>query len=111
MAPADGFVKVAKVEEIPPGTGKPVVVGDVKVALFNVGGSFHAIDNVCPHQGGALGEGFLKGHVVTCPFHFWQFDIKTGRCPEFPEARVSRFAVRVEGSEISVSPEPLDREI
>ena len=105
------FHKVALVADIPPGTGKPVDVGGVKVALFNVDGKFHAIDNTCPHQGGPLGEGFLQGRVVTCPFHFWQFDIQTGRCPEFPDARVSRFAVKVAGGEISVSPEPLDPEV
>lgn len=111
MGAPGSFKRVARVEEIPPGTGKPVEVDGVKVALFNVDGSFHAIDNTCPHQGGPLGEGFLQGSVVTCPFHFWQFDLKTGRCPEFPDARVSRFAVRVDGSEISVSPEPLDKEL
>jgi len=104
------FHKVALVEEIPPGTGKPVDVDGVKVALFNVEGRFHAIDNVCPHQGGPLGEGFVRGRIVTCPFHFWQFDVTTGRCPEFPDASVSRFAVKVDSREVSVSPEPLNEE-
>jgi 3-phenylpropionate/trans-cinnamate dioxygenase ferredoxin component len=106
----DRFHKAARAADIPPGTGKVVVVGGKKVALFNVGGAFHAIDNTCPHQGGPLGEGYLAGRVVTCPYHFWQFDVVQGHSPEFPEARVDRFAVRVEGQEIFVGETPLKEE-
>lgn len=102
-----GFHKVARVAEIPPGTGRTVDAGGRKVALFNVGGRFHAIDNQCPHAGGSLGEGILDGCIVTCPYHFWQFDVRKGHSPEFEDARVDRFEVRVEGEEISVCPVPL----
>jgi nitrite reductase (NADH) small subunit/3-phenylpropionate/trans-cinnamate dioxygenase ferredoxin subunit len=102
-----GFHKVARVAEIPPGTGRTVDVGGRKVALFNVDGTFHAIDNQCPHAGGALGEGILDGCIVTCPYHFWQFDVRKGHSPEFPDARVDRFQVRVEGDEISVCAAPV----
>ena len=54
-----------------------------------------------------LGEGIITDCVVTCPYHFWQFDIKTGKSPEFPEACVDRFEVKVQGEEISVCSEPL----
>jgi nitrite reductase (NADH) small subunit/3-phenylpropionate/trans-cinnamate dioxygenase ferredoxin subunit len=105
------FHKVARTGEIPPGTGRTVDLGGVKVALFNVEGAYHAIDDTCPHQGGSLGEGILSGCVVTCPYHFWQFDVTKGQAPEFPEARVGRFAVKVEGEEISVCDVPLGEEI
>lgn len=100
------FHKVARVSDVPPGTGRPVDVNGRRVALFNVEGTFHAIDNGCPHAGGPLGEGFLLGCVVTCPFHFWQFDVRSGQSPEFPEARVACFPVRVDGDQVSVCDEP-----
>ena len=56
-----------------------VVVGEQIVALFSVGGELFALDGVCPHQGGPLGEGELIGCVVTCPWHGWQFDVRTGQ--------------------------------
>ena len=96
------FVRVAAVSEIPEGTGMAVNPNGVRVALFNVKGRFHAIDGICPHQGGPLGEGFLRGTVVTCPLHFWQFDVVRGHAPDLPEASITRFAVKVEGGEIFV---------
>jgi nitrite reductase/ring-hydroxylating ferredoxin subunit len=100
------FYKVARVVDVPPGTGRTVDVNGVKVALFNVNGRFYAIDDRCPHAGGSLGEGILDGCVVTCPHHFWQFDVRRGHAPEFPEARVDRFEVRLDGQEIAVREEP-----
>lgn len=96
------FVKVASVEEVPEGTGRAVEANGKRVALFNVGGEFHAVDGVCPHQGGPLGEGILRGSVVTCPWHFWQFDVVKGHAPEFPEATIPKYRVRVDGSDVLV---------
>jgi nitrite reductase/ring-hydroxylating ferredoxin subunit len=97
-----GLVRVASVSEIPAGTGKAVQANGRAVALFNVDGVFHAIDGTCPHQGGPLGEGYLKGTVVTCPYHFWQFDVVTGRAPDFPQASIATFPVTVEGDDVFV---------
>jgi nitrite reductase/ring-hydroxylating ferredoxin subunit len=55
------------------------VAGDRIVALFHVGAEFFALDGVCPHQGGPLGKGQLCGHTLTCPWHGWQFDVRTGQ--------------------------------
>lgn len=96
------FVKVAATGDLEPGNGKVVEVGDVRVALFNVGGSYHAIDNTCPHAMGPLGEGDLEGTVVTCPWHMWQFDVVTGQCPHNPGMKVHTYPVRVEGEEVRV---------
>ena len=103
------FHRVVRVEEVPPGTGRVVDVAGAPVALFNVEGRFHAIANACPHQGGPLGEGFLDGCVVTCPWHFWQFDVTKGHAPEFPEMTIDRFVVKVEAGEVHVSDSPLTR--
>ncbi|MCX5723204.1 MAG: Rieske 2Fe-2S domain-containing protein, partial [Nitrospirae bacterium] len=61
------FVTVATVEDIPPGTGRTVEVQGIRLALFNVEGTFYSVDNTCPHAGGPLGEGHLEGCLVECP--------------------------------------------
>lgn len=68
-------------KELPPeGKGQVILLPDgQEVAIFCKDGRYYAIDNLCPHEGGPLGEGALKGDSVTCPWHNWQFDIKTGR--------------------------------
>ncbi len=97
------FVKVAKTDEIVPGQGKMIEVGGKKIALFNVEGSFHAIDDTCTHRGGSLSEGSLEGNQVTCPLHGARFDVTTGEVlgPPAPQG-VARYNVRVEGSDIQV---------
>jgi nitrite reductase (NADH) small subunit/3-phenylpropionate/trans-cinnamate dioxygenase ferredoxin subunit len=97
------FVTVATVEDIPPGTGRTVEVHGVWIALFNVEGSFYAVDNTCPHAGGPLGEGHLEGHVVKCPWHGWQFNVQTGERPENPNITVACCPVRIEGNQVQVA--------
>ena len=97
------FVHVAKKSEIPSGQGRMFEVGGKQVAVFNVAGKFHAIDNVCEHQGGPLAEGDLEGCVVTCPWHGWTYDVTSGESPDDPGTRVTRFDVRVEGDEVLVA--------
>ena len=86
---------VARADEIPPGGRKIVQVGDLSVGVFNLGGEYFALRNRCPHQGGPLCEGRLAGYVVSpkpgeyeyvrdgeilrCPWHGWEFDIRTGQ--------------------------------
>src|ERR1043165_8491851 len=75
--PSGQFVAVARVGEIPPGKARQGRVGGRWVALFHIDGAYHAIDNLCLHRGGPLCEGAVGGHVVTCPWHGWQFDVRT----------------------------------
>ena len=63
----EGFQAVAKVEEVPPGQSKLVTLNNRTIALFNVDGKVYAIHNLCPHEGGPLNEGRVKGFVVGCP--------------------------------------------
>ena len=97
------FITVARVEEIPPGTGRTVEVQGVWIALFNIDGSFYAVDNTCPHAGGPLGEGHLEGHIVECPWHGWRFDVQTGARPENPNITIACCHVRIEGNHIQVA--------
>ena len=97
------LVKVAEAKEVAPGTGKVVGAEGRSIALFNVAGTFHAIDNTCTHQGGPLGEGELSGEVVTCPWHGAQFNVKTGDVLA-PPARIGvrSFPVQVQGDDVLV---------
>jgi len=97
------FVKVARTEEVPVGTARMVEVNGKEIALFNVGGSFHAIDNTCTHVGGSLSEGEIDGAEVTCPWHGAMFDVTTGQVLGPPAAsNVTRYNVRVEDSDIEI---------
>ena len=97
------FVKVARTEEIPIGRARMVEVNGKEIALFNVGGSFHAIDNTCTHVGGPLSEGEIDGAQVTCPWHGGVFDVTTGEVLGPPPGRaVNRYNVRVDGPDIEV---------
>lgn len=96
------FIKVAKKQDIAPGQGIVCEVQGKTVALFNVGSEFCAMTNRCPHRGGPLGEGDLQGTVVTCPWHAWQFDVKTGANVENPEQVLPTYQVKVEGEGVWV---------
>jgi nitrite reductase/ring-hydroxylating ferredoxin subunit len=97
------FVTVAKVADILPGTGLTVEVHGIWIALFNVNGSFYAVDNTCPHAGGPLGEGHLDGLVVECPWHGWRFNVQTGERPENPKIAVACCPVRIEKEQVQVA--------
>lgn len=81
------WIPIAVASDCPPGTSIERVAGDRMVAIANVEGRFHAIDGLCPHQGGPLGTGMLCGTVLTCPWHGWQFDVTTGRHRISPTVR------------------------
>ncbi len=96
------FVKVATTDEIEPGTGKLVQVNGLEIAVFNVGGQFYASGAVCPHEGGPLEDGTLDGDIVICPWHGFDFDLKTGECLVDSDLRVPTYPVKVEGNSILV---------
>ena len=81
------------------------MAGDRIVALFNVDGQFYALDGICPHQGGPLGKGTLNGCVITCPWHGFQFDVRTGQNVSNPGIVHGAFAVKVEDGAVLVEVE------
>ena len=97
------FIPVADVTEIPPGTAKVVEVQKVEVALFNLEGAIYALDNMCQHAGGPLGEGKIKDDIVICPWHGYRYHIKTGKYLKNPDMSVACYPVKVENGKISVS--------
>lgn len=96
------FVRVAGTTDVKPGHGIVAEVNGKTLAVFNVDGTFHAIDNTCLHRGGPLGEGEVEGSVVTCPWHGWKFDVTTGVCVANPSAKVERYDIQIEGTDVKV---------
>jgi 3-phenylpropionate/trans-cinnamate dioxygenase ferredoxin component len=96
------FVRVTGTGDVKPGHGIVAEVSGKTLAVFNVDGMFHAIDNTCVHRGGPLGEGDMEGSVVTCPWHGWQFNVTTGECVNNPSAKVEVYPVQVEGTDVKV---------
>jgi nitrite reductase/ring-hydroxylating ferredoxin subunit len=101
--PEQGFVTVARADEVPPGTMRPVRAGDREFALAHVDGAFHALQPSCPHLGGPLGYGRLEDCVLSCPWHGWQFNVATGE-NEFDRAiTIEKYDVVVENGEVKVA--------
>ena len=111
---------IATVDEIPPGERKIVEVAGRSIGVFNLDGAFFALRNRCPHQGGPLCSGTLSGlitasapgaysysragEIVRCPWHGWEFDIRTGQSWCDPtHVRVRSYAVTIEGQQPAAS--------
>lgn len=110
--------EVAKVSEIPPGSVKIVEAGGRSIGVYNVSGQYYALRNVCPHQGAELCKGLItpyvnshrpgnfeyerEGEIVRCPWHQWEFDIKTGCLVVDPATRTKSYEVTVEKFGVSV---------
>ena len=104
------WVRLCGVGEAPTvGKVAEAEVNGVEICLANVNGTLSALDNICPHRQGPLGQGWLEGEAVVCPWHSWTFSLKTG-LSEYPvHERVDVFAVRVEGEDVMVNLEPEPR--
>jgi nitrite reductase/ring-hydroxylating ferredoxin subunit len=98
-----GFVKLATLDDLPPGSSRECEHAGQIIALFHIdGGQILAVDGICPHQGGPLANGEVAGTIVTCPWHGWKFDLADGRCLLHPRIKQPTFEVRVDGSDILV---------
>jgi 3-phenylpropionate/trans-cinnamate dioxygenase ferredoxin subunit len=97
------FTKAATIQEIPAGKAKQVDLNGRKIGIFNVGGTFYAIEDVCTHRGAPLSEGQVVGTQVTCPWHGARYELTTGAnlSPPAPKG-VAAFPVQVVGDEIQV---------
>ena len=70
------FVKVGSLSKLSPGSVMEALVGDGTYAICNAGGEIYALDGICPHSGGPLGQGALHGTTLVCPWHAWEFDCR-----------------------------------
>jgi nitrite reductase/ring-hydroxylating ferredoxin subunit len=98
----ESFVSVGNLDQFPVGQGRILSVARKPVAIFNVGGTLYAVNNICPHLGGPLGAGRLQGRVVTCPYHRMAFDVTTGESTDEFGHRVQSYDVRVSDDEVFV---------
>ncbi len=97
------FVKAATKSEIADQSVKLLNIEGKRIALFNLGGEFYALDDTCPHASGPLSEGSIEGEDVECPWHGSRFNIKTGEVTAPPaDENVARYNVRVTGDDIEV---------
>ena len=94
------FLDVGRASSLPPNSVMEVEVGDRLFAICNVGGTLYALDGICPHTGGPLGQGQIDEGRLVCPYHMWEFDCRTGEFDYDPSKRVATFEVRVEGDDI-----------
>ena len=98
------FLKVARTSEIPQGGKKLVEVDFLPVAIFNIGGEYYAIEDVCTHDGGPLAEGELENEEIICPRHGARFNVKTGQALCMPAFEsVECYEVKIENDEIYIS--------
>ena len=96
------FVRVAALADIKPGQGIVAETNGRALAVFNVDGTIHAINNTCCHREGPLGEGELEGNIVTCPWHGWRYNVTTGACINNPSAKVEAYQVKIEGEDVKI---------
>lgn len=102
------FLPVLDAAALPPGKGETIELGGRRIAVFNIGGQFYALDDTCPHRGGPLGPGWIEGEkcTVACPLHGWEFDLKTGACLTVPSRPVRAHLVRVVEGKVEIAVQP-----
>jgi 3-phenylpropionate/trans-cinnamate dioxygenase ferredoxin component len=97
------FIRVANVAEVPDPGRKLVEVDDRLVVVIHTAGHFYAIDDVCTHDGGPLGEGELEGFTIACPRHGAKFDVRDGRALTMPATKATvTHDVKVVGEDVLV---------
>jgi 3-phenylpropionate/trans-cinnamate dioxygenase ferredoxin component len=97
------FVTVAKADQVPEGQLKVFRAAGARVAVCRLEGKFYAVEDVCTHDEGPLGEGTLRGEEVECPRHGARFNVKSGAAVSMPAVvPVKVFEVRVEGADLQV---------
>jgi NAD(P)H-dependent nitrite reductase small subunit len=95
-------IKVSILSDFPAGTSKILSLGGIGLAVFNIDGRLYAIRNRCPHEGGPVASGALKGTLITCPRHGWQFDLRTGQSTNRQSFSVKTYPVTVKDGAVYV---------
>jgi nitrite reductase (NADH) small subunit len=97
------FVKLTSEAELPPpGEAREFSCGDKTICVANVQGSITAMENVCLHRGGPLGQGAIENGKVVCPWHGWQWDPQSGEATHNPRAKLAVFPLKVENGNVMV---------
>lgn len=97
------FIKLTTKSELPPeGEAREFPCGDKVICVANVNGTITAMDNVCLHRGGPLGQGTIEGDKLVCPWHGWQWDPKTGAAVHAPGAKVAVYPLEMENDDLMI---------
>jgi nitrite reductase (NADH) small subunit len=97
------FVKIASKADLPGSDeAREFPCGERTICVANVEGNLTALDNVCLHRGGPLGQGIIVDGKIVCPWHGWMYDPKTGQATHNPAAKVAVYPLKVEGEDVFV---------
>jgi nitrite reductase (NADH) small subunit len=96
------LVKVGPLEALPPGSVAEVEAGGATYAICNFEGELHCLQGACPHAGGPLGQGTLNGTLLTCPWHGWEFDCRSGVNDFDEDVQLETFPVVVQDQNIFI---------
>lgn len=96
------FVKAASISTLTAGSVINAEIDGKRYAVCNVDGAVHALEGVCPHRGGPLGEGAINGGNLVCPWHLWEFNCASGENDYNPSIRLARFGVEVRDQDVFI---------
>ena len=97
------FVKLTEQSDLPAANeAKEFRCGDKEICVANVNGEYSAMDNVCLHRGGPLGEGMIENGKLICPWHAWAWDPKTGASAHDPNVKVAVYPIKIENGDVLV---------
>lgn len=97
------LTKIGAKSDLPAqGEAREFTVGQKIICVANVEGEYSAMDNVCIHRGGPLGQGVVEGGKIVCPWHGWEYDAKSGEAAHNPNAKVTVYPLKIEGEEVFV---------
>ncbi len=97
------FIKLTTVAELPsPGEAKEFICAGREICVANVNGTISAMDNVCLHEGGPLGQGVIENGKLVCPWHGWEWDPATGEASHDPRTKVAVYPLKQEHGEVFI---------
>ncbi len=96
------FERVLSLDQLPTGAHTKAFAAGLPILLSNLDGQVYAVHDTCLHRGGSLAAGLLEDGVITCPLHFWGFDVRTGVCTQVPSMALKVFVTKVENGEVYV---------
>jgi nitrite reductase/ring-hydroxylating ferredoxin subunit len=98
-------MRLIELSDVPPGTVREARVNDRTFAVCNVDGQVFVVSGDCPHRDGPLGHGALHGYTLVCPWHAWEFDVRTGESDAGPGCRIAGYPTRIEQGAVHIDPD------
>jgi nitrite reductase/ring-hydroxylating ferredoxin subunit len=96
------FVKVGRVDDLAEGQATVAQVDGQRIAIFHAVGHYYALEASCPHEGGPLADGVIEGLHIICPWHGYDFHLKTGECGLDPDIRALTYPIKVQDDDLLI---------